>query len=167
VALATLAAPSMAADAEGFRVRMTGSQHAQAVRRALEGAHERLGRPECQKLFTDFNDESGRPLQERLDTLRLSGQEFLRYVGFYEGYGQLRCTRAQVMAFTQPGSLAVRVCPQIARQDQETVEVILLHEMLHSLGLGENPPSTFAITDRVTRRCGGRDEGVKVRTARR
>jgi hypothetical protein len=165
--MAALAAPSIAADPEGFRVRMAGSHHAQATRRALEGAHARLGRLECQKLFTDFNDQSGRPLQERLDTLGLSGQEFLRYVGFYEGYGQVRCGRPQVVAFTQPGSLAVRVCPQLARQDQHTVEMTLIHEMLHSLGLGENPPTTFEITDRVTRRCGGREEGLTVRTARR
>lgn len=158
---------SNAADLAGFRIRMAGSLHSQTVTRAADGAHERLGRAECQKLFTDFNDQEGRPLQEKLDTLKLSGQEFLRYVGFYEGYGRRRCGQASVMAFTQPGSLAVHVCPQISRRAQETVEMILIHEMLHALGLGENPPTTYEITNQVTRRCGGQDKSPSVRTAKR
>jgi len=156
-----------AADSDGFRIRMSGTRHSQSVRRALIGAHERLARAECQKLFTDFNDQAGRPLQERLDTLGLTGQEFLGFVGFYEGYGQSRCAQQRVMAFTQPGSLAVRVCPQMAGQDQALVEMILLHEMLHSLGLGENPPSTYEITDQVRKRCGGRVRSLSARSATR
>jgi hypothetical protein len=70
-----------------------------------------------------------------------------------------------VVAFTQPGSLAVRVCPLVARQDPDTVELIVLHEMLHSLGLQENPPTSQQITQQVRRRCG--EERVRVRTARR
>jgi hypothetical protein len=154
--LATLASAAGAGEATGFRMRMVASHHANSVTRALEGAHERLGRPECRKLFTDFVDLEGRPLQQRLDALSLDGQQFLRYVGFYEGYGHKRCGQARVLAFTQPGSLAIRVCPDVARRDQETVELILIHEMLHSLGLGEKPPSSAEITDQVTRRCGGR-----------
>jgi hypothetical protein len=164
---AALPLPAHAEDADGFRVRMARSQHAQSVRRALKGVSERLVRPECQKLFTDYHDQAGRPLQERLDALGLNAQEFLGFIGFYEGYGQTRCGQVQVLAFTQPGSLAVRICPQISRQDTETVEMILLHEMLHSLGLGENPPSTYEITRQVTKRCGGRDQDLKARAAKR
>jgi hypothetical protein len=32
-------------------------------------------------------------------------------------------------------------------------EAMVIHEMLHTLGLGENPPTTFEITDRVMARC--------------
>ena len=32
-------------------------------------------------------------------------------------------------------------------------EAMVINEMLHTLGLGENPPSTFEITDRVRDRC--------------
>lgn len=167
VAVTTLTPSSRAADLSGFRIRMSSSRHSTSILRAAAGAYERLGRAECQKLFTDFNDQSGRPLQERLDTLELNGQEFLRYVGFYEGYGRRRCGQAQVMAFTQPGSLAVHVCPQIGRQDQEMVEMIVIHEMLHSLGLGENPPTTSEITKQVTKRCGGQEKPPSVRTAKR
>jgi hypothetical protein len=31
---------------------------------------------------------------------------------------------------------------------------MVIHEMLHSLGLGENPPSSREITKQVTARCG-------------
>ena len=31
---------------------------------------------------------------------------------------------------------------------------VIIHEALHSLGLGENPPSSQAITARVLNRCG-------------
>jgi hypothetical protein len=33
-------------------------------------------------------------------------------------------------------------------------ENTLIHEMLHSLGLGENPPSSGEINGQVMRRCG-------------
>jgi len=32
-------------------------------------------------------------------------------------------------------------------------EFMVIHEMLHTLGLGENPPSSFEITEQVMRRC--------------
>jgi hypothetical protein len=166
LAVTAITSTGTAADVPAFRIRFGGSPHAQSLQRALAGAHERLGRNECRRLFTDFADEQGRPLQERLDTLGLSGQEFLGYIGFYEGYGHRRCGQMQVVAFTVPGSLAVRVCPQVARQDRLTVELIVIHELLHSLGLGENPPSSAEITRQVTRRCGGRADPT-VLSARR
>jgi hypothetical protein len=32
-------------------------------------------------------------------------------------------------------------------------EVYVIHEMLHTLGLGENPPSSQEITQAVVKRC--------------
>jgi hypothetical protein len=32
--------------------------------------------------------------------------------------------------------------------------VLLIHELLHAIGLGENPPASEAITARVVARCG-------------
>jgi hypothetical protein len=166
LAVTAVTTSGTAADVASFRVRIAGSRHAQSLQLALAGAHERLGRPECRRLFSDYADEKGHPLQERLDTFGFSGQEFLRYIGFYEGYGHRRCGQTQVLAFTQPGSLAVRVCPQIAKQDREVVELVLIHELLHSLGLGENPPSSAEITRQVTRRCGGREDATVLAATR-
>jgi hypothetical protein len=33
--------------------------------------------------------------------------------------------------------------------------MIVIHELLHALGLGENPPLSVEITGQVMRRCGG------------
>ena len=59
------------------------------------------------------------------------------------------------MAFTQIGSTVVSVCLRpftlLPHAEQEAV---LIHEMLHSLGLGENPPESVAITAQVLKRCG-------------
>jgi len=40
------------------------------------------------------------------------------------------------------------------RNDPAYAEMILIHELLHTLGLGENPPTSLEITARVTERCG-------------
>jgi hypothetical protein len=39
--------------------------------------------------------------------------------------------------------------------DRAAAEIIVIHEFLHALGLGENPPTSDEITERVTARCGG------------
>ena len=38
-------------------------------------------------------------------------------------------------------------------RDPWTAENMVIHEMLHTLGLGENPPSSREITRRVNDRC--------------
>ena len=81
-----------------LRVRMTPSLHELALRGSVAGAH-RLERPECQQVFTDFVDERGHPLQERLDALGMTGREFLGFMGFYEGTGTGRCVSGGVLAF--------------------------------------------------------------------
>jgi len=64
-----------------------------------------------------------------------------------------------------PGFLPVFVCPgnanavvsrfsSVQLRDPSYAEAMVIHEMLHTLGLGENPPTTFEITDKVRGRCG-------------
>ncbi|HSD67450.1 MAG TPA: hypothetical protein VLF95_12150, partial [Vicinamibacteria bacterium] len=65
------------------------------------------------------------------------------------------CNRGASLAFTQVGSSAVSVCLRaftLLRPPEQ--DAVLIHEMLHSLGLGENPPESVAITARVLKRCG-------------
>jgi hypothetical protein len=49
------------------------------------------------------------------------------------------------------------VCSAIFRErlrhHSADAEAALIHEALHTLGLGENPPSPRAIQDRVYERC--------------
>jgi len=42
---------------------------------------------------------------------------------------------------------------EAARRDPILADAALIHESLHSLGLGENPPSSLEITSRVISRC--------------
>jgi hypothetical protein len=56
------------------------------------------------------------------------------------------------------GDHVIRVCgSRFARRfARETTadEVVIIHELLHTLGLRENPPSSAQITKQVRRRCG-------------
>jgi hypothetical protein len=127
------------------------------VRKRLTGAFRRLGRPRCQNLLTEFTDAAGRPLAERLAALGRTPQGYLGDILFEDGSQVRPCASREVLAVTNPGSRVVFVCPRqfvaVAYQDPVEAELILIHEMLHSLGLGENPPSSHEITGRVEQRC--------------
>jgi hypothetical protein len=62
------------------------------------------------------------------------------------------------LAVTEPRSRVVRVCSSRLvwtwQQNPRHVVAALIHEALHTLGLGENPPSSAEITSLVLRRCG-------------
>ena len=138
------------------RIRLY-SPHAVIVARALKGAQRRLERPACQRIFSDFHGTDGRPLRERLDGLGTTGEEFLGRLLFYDGSAGDPCARGGTIAYTFPGSRVVFVCAaefaRHARHDPFLTEAALIHESLHSLGLGENPPTSAAITARVMSRC--------------
>ena len=54
------------------------------------------------------------------------------------------------------GSRVIHVCPgfaQLQSRDPERSAYLIIHESLHALGLGEDPPSSSEITHRVERRC--------------
>jgi hypothetical protein len=80
-------------------------------------------------------------------------------VWFVDGSEARPCLKSDALAaFTEPGSKVVHVCAatfaRLAHQST-AAEVLVIHELLHTLGLGENPPSSREITARVTARCGG------------
>jgi hypothetical protein len=58
---------------------------------------------------------------------------------------------------TAPGYSVIYVCSRhFARkylQNQFYAEVILIHEMLHAAGLGENPPTSDQISRAAKARC--------------
>jgi hypothetical protein len=124
------------------------------LRRARQGARERLADPQCLAVLTDFESVN----DGRLDlVLRASGrtaQEQLDLLVFESGLGRPLCDRRLSLAFTQIHSSVVSICLRpftlLHRPEQEAV---LIHEMLHSLGLGENPPESVAITKQVLKRC--------------
>ena len=158
VAAAALALGSAAAGAgiDASNVRLVHNSERFAVARALGGAARMLGDPECQALLDEFADASGRPLRATLQGSGLRAPEYLDGIFFYDAPPRL--CEASTLAVTMPGSRAVLVCgSRFVRQMERNVlhaEAILVHEALHSLGLGENPPSSDYITERIRARCG-------------
>jgi hypothetical protein len=127
-----------------------------AILMAREGAARRLSQPRCAQIFGEFADEAGRPLQEKLDAFRLTATEYLSLVYFGDGLDHGRCEDSGVLAVATPGSRRVSVCSRFARtyrSDPSWGEVVVIHETLHTLGLGENPPSSSEISARVVAYC--------------
>jgi len=129
-----------------------------SVRRAVKGASRRLEEPDCRRVFADFTDAAGRPLEATLEHLRETPVSYLRgRVLFHDGSSKRRCATGRILGGTQPGSRIIYVCPvqflEWDRRDKLVTEAFVIHEVLHSLGLGENPPSSAEITQRVMKRC--------------
>jgi hypothetical protein len=129
------------------------------VRMAVVEAHRRLGEPKCRLIFSDFQDESGQPLQQKLDSIGQSGQSYLGWIWFVDSEQDGRCKQADVVAFTSPRSQVVRYCGgrfsrRLMRRGLGFLATTIIHEELHSLGLGEDPPSAQEISRRVEARCG-------------
>jgi len=125
-------------------------------RRAVHRAAERLGEPSCGAVLGDFHDRAGHVLRERLTELALDAPSYTRMVLFYDGSNEDPCRRPRVYAFTAPGSRIVRACPalgQLAASEPDRAEAVVIHEVLHTLGLAENPPASADITTAVERRC--------------
>jgi hypothetical protein len=146
-------------DDDGFRLRSLlppGAQHV-ALRRAFMGARQRLARPECQQVFSEFKDASGRTLQEKLDAQGQTAASYLGLIVFADGARLPRCQNPTTFAMTGPGSRVVHVCGRqfafVDGNNPSQTEVFLIHEELHSLGLRENPPSSKEITARVLAAC--------------
>ena len=134
-----------------------------AARRALalglEGAVTRLIRPDCRQVLSDFANWPGRRIVADLEATGVSLREYmLTRIWFVDGSDAREClTATSTAAFTGVGDKVVRVCParvaDLAR-DMAAVEVLVIHEVLHTLGLPENPPSSADITRKVRLRCG-------------
>jgi hypothetical protein len=136
-------------------LRLTGWDAA-AVDRARTGAVKRLERAECQKLFTDFTDAQGRPLQQVLEERAKAPGEYVESIPFLDGSGVTLCRHPKVYLVSSPGLRRVYVCKAFAGfqlAQPGIAESMIIHEALHTLGLGENPPSTEEITARVEARC--------------
>ena len=129
-----------------------------AVKRAASGAARRLASQRCQQLMTEFADVHGQPLVRKLTAFGRTPSEYVTDLRFVEARDAPLCRWGATLAFTTPGRRIIQVCPAAFkrwyRDDARLVELIVIHEMLHSLGLGEKPPTSEAITARVATACG-------------
>jgi hypothetical protein len=122
---------------------------------AVMRARRRLEQPECKRLFSEFKDASEQTLQANLEALGQTAASYLGLILFADGSARESCSAGLAYAFTAPGSRVVFVCgPQFMRASPTLAEEVVIHEALHSLGLGENPPSAREITAQVRERCG-------------
>jgi hypothetical protein len=128
-----------------------------AVERALTEATGHLDHEKCAGIFRDFRDTHGKPLSANLAERRLTARAFLQAIRFADGEHQRACENADVLAFTHPRTDIVYLCGTrfalFAHTNPRLGAALLLHEELHALGLGENPPPSHEITMRVLAAC--------------
>jgi hypothetical protein len=152
LALGRTAAADMPAN-----VRLSDPAQRLAMAQAVQGAAHQLERSECEGLLDEFNDASGRSLRAALHDEGLSVAEFLARVLFYDATPEA-CRSSALAGMSVPGQRVVRVCgrrfQRTMDKSRDHAEAMVIHEMLHALGLGENPPTSDHITTRVLARCG-------------
>jgi len=129
------------------------------VRRAVADAARRLQAPTCQLIFKDFTDRSGNVLSANLSRLGMTPAEFVeRGLLFVDASDERPCLIGSRGAFTSPGSRLIFVCASrlvpMNSPPRSQIELLIIHEALHALGLGENPPTSARITSQVFLRCG-------------
>jgi hypothetical protein len=137
-------------------VRTGGRWYEPALRRAVHGAAARLSDPACARVLTDFRDRQGRPLRDGITRQDADTAAYVRRIFFYDGSAEAPCRRPGVYAFTAPGSRVVRACESLgwlATTEGERAQAVVIHEVLHTLGLGDDRPSSEQITAAVERRC--------------
>jgi hypothetical protein len=148
---------ALTAEAPVSRVLVSDQATARALKEALSEAWRQLQEPRCQALLTEFTDKDGEPLANNLSTGAEDLQSHLARLVFVDGRDTKACAKG-ALAVTEPGSRVVRVCSSRLvwtwQQNSTHVVAALIHEALHTLGLGENPPSSAEITSRVLKRCG-------------
>ncbi|HKF42824.1 MAG TPA: hypothetical protein VKG01_06980 [Thermoanaerobaculia bacterium] len=145
------------ADREEWQPRFLNARRDGLVQTALEFAKAKLSNASCQDVFLDFRNPSGDALASTLEALGETPATYLALIQFYDATGKSLC-RADRLAITVPGSRVVYLCGSafrdLVRRAPGRAAAVLIHEELHSLGLGENPPSPDEITARVVDRCG-------------
>jgi hypothetical protein len=129
------------------------------IQAAVTGALRRLQSSGCQQVLSDFTNAEGVALRAVLDDRRTTVAEFAGGLHFVDGSDTPQCRRRdELAAFTAPGSHVIFVCADgfmsAFHGRQKAAEILMIHEMLHAIGLGERPPSSTEITAQVTRRCG-------------
>ncbi len=143
------------------RVAIGTSRTGRSVQWALQGASDWLADPRCRALFSEFRDERGVPLASQLAPMGVDEPGYLRLVLFRDGADTTQCNRDKTVLFTSRGGRVVFVCRKFHatwQDDPDHAKALLIHEALHTLGLGENPPTSQEITRRVRTACDRRDD---------
>lgn len=127
-----------------------------AVRRAIDRALAKLARPGCTGVYAEFELRDGGTPRRVLDAMGIGPQELLDRLVFVEGSRLRACQNGCMGLRTTPGSFVIQVCPKFVDfylREPDVSADLIIHESLHTLGLGEDPPSSREITARVRQRC--------------
>jgi len=161
IALLLLVHPVVAREPDDSRPRMSVSAGMAQIMvyKAIEGARRRLADDGCRRILDDFVDGTGASLADHLEARSLTPSEHLSQIWFVDGTGEVPCDDSLTAAFTTQGGRVVFICAARFASAQDALcgpagEIIVIHEFLHTLGLGENPPTSNQITQRVWQRCG-------------
>jgi hypothetical protein len=162
-ALLLATVPLVAAAADGAQgaarlvpVRALDPGDASVAEVARQGAIARLRSPQCRQILDDFVDREGRKLHEKLQAFGVGPDKYLAMLPLLDGESRPLCKANQSQLLTSAGVPRVFVCKAFLAtvyQRRVMAEVYIIHEMLHTLGLGENPPTSQDITQQVVKRC--------------
>ncbi len=127
------------------------------VAEAVADAAARLDTMPCALVLTDFVDtRTGRTLAENLALTGRTASEHVLSRLFRRPSSVRPFGGRRVFAYTSPSSPVVFLCrDDLLRVQNQTrlVTAVVLHEILHTLGLQEDSPSSAAVTERVLARC--------------
>jgi hypothetical protein len=146
------------AASEDPHVLMTGPASA-IIRQAVNGAIRRLEeRPSCVRLFSDFQSPDGVSLADHLAGLSVTPTQYLTALRFVDGDALSRChVMGGPIAFTAQAHRVIYVCTNhfvsMYGRNRVYAEIVVIHELLHAAGLGENPPSSEQISRAAFARC--------------
>jgi hypothetical protein len=130
-----------------------------AIYSALDRAQEWFAHTQCQSVMTEFRDEADCPLAGKLAGLGTTFDGYLQWVLIRDGSHSKSCDSPTTFAVTTPGNRVVYVCTRafenLALKDPARASAVVIHEVLHTLGLGEDGrhPTSNAITWRILARC--------------
>jgi peptidoglycan hydrolase-like protein with peptidoglycan-binding domain len=127
------------------------------VAAAVADAGRRLERQPCALVLSDFVDSrTGATLAENLAAKARTASEHVDSLRFLGAPGPRPFGGRRVFAFTVPASPVVYLCRDdlLRIQNQERLlTAVVIHEVLHTLGLREDAPTSVAITEQVLARC--------------
>ena len=125
------------------------------IARARTIALKKLRSASCRRLFSEFKDLAGHPLEDRLSSRGETSERHLWSLNFRDGSNDPLCRRRGVFAFTSPGSSTIYICSSFRKLVQEETRDaanILIHEQLHALGAGEAPMPGLLTAQQITAR---------------
>ena len=150
-----LAGTAMAFEPEGHAA--VDPSFGPRIAEAVAEAGARLDAAPCALVLSDFVDSrTGLTLAENLAATGRTASEHVASLLFRSAPGLKPFPGRRVFAFTTPASPVVFLCRDDllrVQNQRRLVTGIVIHEVLHTLGLREDRPSSVAITERVLERC--------------